>query len=155
MKREFSHRVRPRHGGCRNGRPHTGIRAGTWLTVLTAAIVPPGHLQLHAAGPDPDGHFFGEAIRSKERAAELYVSALQLVAGEFLDLITGDVTGVKSSSNLTQDSRSKLTHLFPVETDPSSRAVAVPTFGRPAPGGEQTPQCKRLDDVFPCLDVLT
>ncbi len=93
MKREFSHHVRPRHGGCRIGRPHTGIRAGTWLTVLTTAIVPPGHLQLHAAGLDLDGHFFGEAIRSKERAAELYVSALQLVAGEFLDLITGDVTG--------------------------------------------------------------
>ncbi|MCY4141419.1 MAG: hypothetical protein OXF56_24530 [Rhodobacteraceae bacterium] len=93
MKREYSHRVRPRHGGCRNARPHTGIRAGTWLTVLTTAIVPPGHLQLHAAGLDLDGHLAAEAIRSKERAAELYVSALQLVAGEFLDLITGDVTG--------------------------------------------------------------
>ena len=93
MKREFFPLCRPRYRGCRNGKLHPGVKAGAWLSVLTTAIVPPGHLQLHAAGFDLDGYFTGEATRSKERAAELYVSALQFVAGEFLDLITGDVTG--------------------------------------------------------------
>ncbi len=94
MKRRFIHRDRRWCRKHRSGGLQSGTRAGIWLAILTSAVVAPGHPQLHAAGFDPGGDHSGETARSRERAAELYVSALQLVASEFLDLISEDVTGI-------------------------------------------------------------
>ncbi|MDE2789206.1 MAG: hypothetical protein OXI81_02115 [Paracoccaceae bacterium] len=65
----------------------TVLKATTWLVAVASLAFIPG---ARAATLDPGRVFSDEAARSKERAAELYAAALQLVAGDFVDSISSD-----------------------------------------------------------------
>ena len=86
--------TRRRH---RSRQVRRALKAGTCLGVLTSAVVPLVDalvpVTAHAAEIELGNDIAGEDLRSKERAAELYVSALQSVAGTYLNLISQDLSG--------------------------------------------------------------